>query len=100
MSDTLNDDVKVIYSNVHRIDNPDDPSLPYKLEAAFSHGDFMRVTAVLLYGGSQRFVLRGRTEAALRAAVIENEWLTHPRLIRLEITGPDGVVTNLCPVGR
>ena len=93
----MNPDTKVIYANTHRVDVPDDPSFPYKLEAVFQHSEFMRVAALLMFGGSERIIVRGMTHEALTKLATENEWTTHPRLIRLTITGPDGAVVEQHP---
>ena len=93
----MSPDVKVIQANTHGVNVPDDPSFPYKLEAIFRHGDIMRVTAVLMFGGSEQIVVRGMTHAALSELATENEWTTHPRLNRLTITGPDGAVVEQHP---
>lgn len=91
-SEAQTGDVKVIHANMYKIDNPDDPSFPYKLEATFRHGEFMRVTSVMLHGGCERFILRGKTAEALLEVAKGNEWLDHPRLLRITVTGPEGVV--------
>ena len=85
--------LKVIYANTHRIDNrsEEDPiAMPWKLYANFRHGDFMIVTASLLYGGSEEIVLRADKREKIEEAVRVNEWQDHPRLRRLVLTLPDG----------
>lgn len=88
---------KIICANTHGINVPDDPSFPYKLEATFQHGEFMRIAAIALYGGCERVVIRGATPEVLRAIAESNEWPTHPRLIQLTIVGPDGKVVPQPP---
>lgn len=85
--------VKVIYANTYRIDerSSEDPKeYPFKLYANFRHSEFMIVTATMLYGGSEEFILRAKTREALELAVKENEWADHPRLRRIVLTTPDG----------
>lgn len=83
----------VIYANTQRIDNrsEEDPiAFPFKLYANFRHSEFMVVTAVMLYGGSEEFILRADTREKLVEAARVNEWPDHPRLRRLVLTMPDG----------
>ena len=84
--------LKVIRFTTGRVNEPDDPSLPYKLEAAFRPPEFMQVTFVLMYGGIEEIVVRSETLEGLVELVRQNEWRTHPRLRRLVVTGPEGVL--------
>jgi hypothetical protein len=85
--------LEVIYAPTYKIDNranEDKVRMPWMLRATFSHGEFMRVTAVLLYGGCEEFVLRADTREKLEEAILANVWGTHPRRIRITLTHPDG----------
>lgn len=82
-------DIILVAHNAESICLKDDPAYPYKLEGEFMPPDFMQVTFVALHGGSERFVVRGKTKESLDAFIELNKFKTHPRLISLTITGPD-----------
>ena len=94
MSDTI-PGLKLIRHNASGVNTPDDPSFPFKLEANFSPPEFMNVAFVLMHGGSEEIVVRSMTKESLDKFVEMNNLRTHPRLRRLMITGPDGVVEQL-----
>ena len=73
----------------------DDPSYPFLLEVNLRPPDFMRVAWILLNGGSEEIIVQGRTLEALQEFVKKNELREHPRLRRLTITGPTGVVEHV-----
>jgi hypothetical protein len=81
--------IKLIKHNVGGVDIPDDTSYPFKLEASFRPPEFMIVAFVGLYGGSEDIIVRGMTREALEEFVDLNNLRKHPRLRKLEITGPD-----------
>ena len=91
---SLSRQVKVI-SATGRPDKPDDPSMPYKLEMSLSPPEFMQVTFVLLYGGSEDVVIRATSRRAIERLITKNDYRTHPRLRRLTLTGPQGVIEHL-----
>jgi hypothetical protein len=74
---------------------PDDPSLPYRLEASFSPAGFMQVAFSVMYGGSEEIVVRSETMDSILRFVEVNGYRINPRLIRLSITGPDGIVEQI-----
>lgn len=83
----------VLYSNVHRIDlrKEEDPqTYPWKIYCNFDHPDFMRVTSVMLFGGSTEFIICAKTREALEECCKQNEWATDPKLRRVILTHPDG----------
>lgn len=84
--------LKLIHHNAGGVRLPDDPSFPFKLEANFCPPEFMSVAFVLMHGGSEEIVVRGMTRESLEKFVEMNSLRTHPRLRRLTITGPDGIV--------
>jgi hypothetical protein len=88
---TTNDDgviegLKLIRHNMGGVDDPDDPTYPFRLEATFCVPEFMQVTNALLYG-CEKIVVRGQTREALERFVELNRLRQHPRLIRIDITG-------------
>lgn len=88
------EDVIVVYANTHAIDRLGEEEklaeeFPFKVEAVFRHSDFMIVTAILLYGGSEVIMLRAKTLRALCKAIRDNGWMDHPRRTRVTISGPD-----------
>ena len=83
--------LKLIRLNSARIDEPDDPSYPYKLEVNLRPPDLLLVTFVMLCGGSEEMILRGKTRDAIDQFIELNYLRRHPRLRRMTITGPDGL---------
>lgn len=71
-----------------RVNNPDDPSLPFKLYVNCSVPEFMEVTFIMLYGGSDEIVVRAETREAINEFVTLNDLRRHPRLRYGHITGP------------
>lgn len=88
MSDAPSEDLKIIRLTGVVADQPDDSSYPYKLEANLSPPELLLVTFVMLYGGSQVIVVRGKTRQAIDRFVEQNDLRRHPRLRRMILTGP------------
>jgi hypothetical protein len=90
----MNADVKLIKHTGefdHKDDN--DPSFPFKLHLVMRPPGFMTITFVLLCGGTEEVIARGRTLEALSAWADKAGLKTHPRLLRYTITdGNDAVV--------
>ena len=83
--------VRIIKLNSYNIDEPDDPTLPWKLEMTFSPPEFMEVAFVLMHGGSEDLVVKAISREALDEFLrLEEQFKTHPRLLRMTFTGPDG----------
>lgn len=78
--------IKLIQHNANGINDLDDPSYPYKLEAHFRPPEFMIFAFVSLYGGSEIIVVRGKTKEALEQFIKLNDLRNHPRLTSLTIT--------------
>jgi len=87
--------LKLIRHNAVNISKPDDPSLPFKLEANFRPPEFMDFTFICLHGGSEEIVVRGETKDALDRFIELNNLRDHPRLRRMTMTGPDGTVEQI-----
>jgi hypothetical protein len=68
---------------------------PYKLEVNFSPPELMTVAFVMLHGGSEELVVRGKTREALEQLVKRNSFRDHPRLRWLRISAPDGSVEEV-----
>jgi hypothetical protein len=83
--------VKIIKLNSSNIDEPYDPNLPWKLEMTFSPPEFMAVAFVLLHGGTERLVAQGNTREDLLLFIELEELASHPRLVSVTFTGPDGL---------
>ena len=73
------------------VNEPDDPSYPYKLDVNLRPPELMQVTFIMLYGGSEEIVVRGKTRDAINRFIELNDLRRHPRLRRMTITGPDGL---------
>lgn len=84
--------IKLIRHNAGNVNNPDDPTMPWKLEAHLRPPEFMIFAFIGLYGGSEEIIVRAETREALEKFIEANDFRTHPRLRRLTITGPDGIV--------
>lgn len=87
--------LKVIHHSASGVDATDDPSFPFKLEGNFGPPNFLEVSFILMRGGSETFVIRAMNREALDKFIELNEYRTHPRLRRLIITGPDGVLEEI-----
>lgn len=87
--------IKLIRHNAAGINLTDDPSFPFKLEVSFRPPEFMDVAFVFMHGGSEEIVVRGLTLEALEEFSKVNNLERHPRLRRLTITGPNGVVREV-----
>jgi hypothetical protein len=68
------------------VNEPDDPSYPYRLDVNLRPPEFMEFAFVMLHGGSEVICVRGMTREALEQFVELNQLRTHPRLRSLEIT--------------
>lgn len=84
--------VKVIRHNVSKIDIPDDTSYPFKLEVRLSHPDFMNVAFIMLFGGTEELIVRGKSKRALEKLIKKQKLRTDPRLLSFTLTGPKGVI--------
>jgi hypothetical protein len=79
--------IKLIEHNASGIALPDDESYPWRLDMIFSPPEFMQMAFIGLFG-NEVVRVRGMTEKMLKEYVMERGFLTHPRLIKLEITQP------------
>lgn len=84
-----------VVEHTGRASQPRDPSKPFTLEVVMTPPGFMQVLFVLAYGGTERLVVQGDTLEAIETLIVRNELETHPRLTRLTITGPEGVVRTI-----
>lgn len=71
-----------------------DPGLPWRLELNLSPPELMRVTFVMLYGGSEEFVFmvgsRERVDELIE--VLRPDFGCNPRLRWVAVTDPSGAV--------
>lgn len=82
--------LKLIRLNSSGVNEPDDPSYPYKLEVNLRPPELMQVTFVMLYGGSEVMVVRGMTREAVEQFVEQNDLRHHPRLRRMTLSDSSG----------
>lgn len=75
-----------------RLDRPDDRQFPYKLEINLSPPEFMQMAFILQFGGSEEIAVGGKTLKDVERFARKNSFETHPRLRRMTISGPDGVI--------
>lgn len=80
--------VKLIRHNAGRVNEPDDETYPWRLDASFRAPEFMYVAFVFTYGGTEEICVRGKTQEALERFVELNDLRFHPRLISLKIWQP------------
>jgi hypothetical protein len=88
--------VKVIYANTYRLNQPDDLSYPFKMEALLHHPtDFMSIAALFLYGPNEHAIAIGMSIEDLMDWAWKSDGLPrHPRLIRLTISNRQGTVIH------
>lgn len=86
--------IKLIHHNAGGVNEDDDPSMPYKLEMSLRPPQFMLIAFIGLYGGSEEVVVRGETREAMEKFIEANGFRTHPRLAKLTLTGPEGVIES------
>jgi hypothetical protein len=89
--------LKLIRHNSGRVNNPDDPTLPFRLDASFRPPEFMQLAHIILYG-NEEICVRGINREALDQFVAVNNLKTHPRLLRLEITEPEKAQSSNDPI--
>lgn len=82
-TDQLIDGLKLIRHTTARINEPDDPSYPFKLEVNLSPPELMQ--------GSEELVVRSMSREAIDQLIQANDLRRHPRLRRMTITGPDNL---------
>jgi hypothetical protein len=82
--------LKIIRLNSYGIHEPDDESYPYKLVVNLSPPELMTVAFIMLYGGSEELIARGKTREAIDQFVERNKLCEHPRLRWMTIEGPNG----------
>ena len=92
---TGNERFKIIRHLPSRINEPDDLSLPYRLEINLSPPSFMQVAFVMLHGGSEEVVARCADARAVEQLLEEYDFRGHPRLRWIKMTGPDGVTADI-----
>ncbi len=89
---------KIIWAPTNNIDRKvDEDKYPWELEFDLSHPEFHRMVYIMRYGGTQYFVVRGKSRKALMRLVRVMEVLKRDDLLDIKITSPDGEVEYLKP---
>ena len=86
--------LQLVYMTGGKLDGSedrDDTGYPYRLEINLSAPQLMVVTFVMLYGGTEKIVVRAKTREAIDAFIAKNDFRRHPRFLRMSITGPQGM---------
>jgi len=83
--------VRFVFATGSRDRFDEDPALPFRVYVNLRPPEFMQVTFVMLHGGSEEILVRAETLAWAEDFLVRNELSAHPRLRRIEITGPDGL---------
>jgi hypothetical protein len=86
------DGLRLIRLNSASVDERDEDyasDYPYKLDVNLAPPDLMIVAFVMLHGGSEELIVRGKTRDVIDQFVALNDLQHHPRLRRMTITGPD-----------
>lgn len=78
--------IKLITHNAGGVNNPDDPTYPWVLNANFGPPEFMEMAFICMHGGSEVIKVRGKTKEALEEFVKVNRLNNHPRLREITIT--------------
>jgi hypothetical protein len=86
--------IKVILHSPSGIKEPDDESLPCKMEATFTAPQFMQVAFVFMHGAQEELIVRGASMDALAEFWSINGFANHPRLIECTVTDEDGNIQN------
>lgn len=86
--------VKVI-RHTSECDNPDDPTLPIKLDLVLRPPAFMEFTWFSMYGGSEDIVARSDNLEEMRVWMDEFGLKNHIRLRRYKITNGDEVIESV-----
>jgi hypothetical protein len=97
-TDAATDDLKLIRLNsrgIHEPDNLHAADYSYKLVVHLSPPEFMHVTFILLHGGSEELIVRGKTRDALDRFITKNDLTQHPRLRSMTITAPNGAAEEI-----
>lgn len=72
-----------------------DPTKPWRLVVELTPPQFMQIAFTMLHGGTERVDVQGDTRESLEELMRRNDFRTHPRLRRLTLTGPEGVVLTM-----
>jgi hypothetical protein len=81
--------IKLIRHNAIGINESDDPSYPFRLDATFRAPEFMSMAFICLHGGLEIIQVQGKTKACLKKFADLNGLMTHPRLYSLKIWQPE-----------
>lgn len=87
--------VKIIRHLPSKIDVADDSSMPWKVVVNLRPPEFMNVTFILLYGGSDEIVARCADRAAVDRLLDSTDLRGHPRLRWVHIFAPDGTIEKI-----
>lgn len=92
MTDVAIADLQLVYLTGTRFGSGvEDPSYPYRLEVNLSPPELVSVAFVMLHGGSEEVIVRGKTREAIETFIARNHLRAHERLRRAVITGPDNL---------
>jgi hypothetical protein len=83
--------LKLIRHNASGVNEADDLSFPWLMEATFTPPEFLEIAFVFMHGGSEVIVVRSMSREALDEFISMNDLRNHPRLRRITITGPEGI---------
>ena len=81
--------IKLIQHNASGVNNPDDFSYPWRLDAYFRPPSFMSVAFICLYGGQEIIQVRGITKKSLEEFAKKNNLFNHPRKQSIKIWQPE-----------
>ena len=86
----MQEDIKVIYANAQRYKVPDDPSFPWKLHVVLRPPEFMQVAFMMMCGGTEEIIVRGKTKESLEEFLNTHHLnANHPRFIRMTLNQPE-----------
>jgi len=81
--------IKLIRHNANGVNEPDDPTFTWRLDASFRPPEFMNIAFMFLCGGTEEICVRGKTKKALEKFADMNHLSTHPRKLSFKIWQPE-----------
>jgi len=77
------------------INEYDDPSFPFRMELYCTSPEFLEFAHDCIHGRGERVVARAMTLDLMNWFIDKNSLRTHPRLVSLIVTGPEGTIEEI-----
>jgi hypothetical protein len=86
----------IVWAPTNKIDREFDPKkFPWELKFDLQPPEFMNIAFIMAYGGSQNFVVRGKSREALMRLVRVLGIFKRTDLMEMKITDPNGKTETL-----